>query len=211
MTAGASGSGNGTVSYSFTANPNGSSRSGTITIAGQTYTVTQAAATCTYTLSATSASITAAAGTGSAGVTTLTGVFVDGDEQRELDHGDGGRERLGQRHGELLVHGQPERIVAQRDDHDWWSDLHRDTGGDIVQLHLVGHVGIRRRDSEHGQRECHGWRRVRVDGDEQCQLDHGDGWGERIGQRHGQLLVHGQSERIVAQRDDHDCRRRPTR
>ena len=92
--AGASGTGNGAVAFSVAANP-GSVRAGTVTVAGQTFTVTQAAAAiaCTYAISPTSVSMDEKARTRHRHRVRGHRLRVDGEQQRELDHGDVGCKR----------------------------------------------------------------------------------------------------------------------
>ena len=71
VTSGASGSGNGPVTFALAANT-GANRSGTLTIAGHTFTVNQANG-CSYSIQATSQSIASGGGPGSSAVTSGSG------------------------------------------------------------------------------------------------------------------------------------------
>ena len=204
VTSGASGSGNGPVTFSVAANPGGA-RSGTLTIAGQAFTVTQAAAaapppppvSCTYSISPTSSSIAAAGGTGtvavSAGtscawtagssaswVTITSGSSGSGDGPVTFsvaaNPGDA-------RSGTLTIAGQtftvtqaaapapaaPARLVHLFDQPN-------------KRLHI--RVGDRHRRRLH-------WQRLRVDGEQQRGLDHGDVGCERHWKRIRRLQRHG--------------------
>ena len=205
VTAGATGSGSGTVSYSFTANTSTSSRSGTITIAGQTYTVTQAGITCSYTLSPTSVSVSSAATTGSVSVTSAAGCTWTAASNNSWITVTSGASGSGNGSVGYSITARTNTFVAHRHDHDWWTDVHRHAGRSL-HVYAGRDQRFRRCGSGHGQRQCHGRHRLCLDGDEQCELDHGHRRRERIGQRHGELLVHGQPERHISQRDDHDRR-----
>ena len=155
VTNGASGTGIGQVAYTVAANTTGTQRVGTMTIAGQTFTVTQSGSGCTYSLSATSASVPSTGSTaGALSVVTRHELFMDGGQQRRLDHRHERRERIRNRPGRVHRRGKHDRQPARRhDDHrradlhgyPEWRQLHLQPLGDDVVLGRLDRQAPRRR------------------------------------------------------------------
>ncbi len=89
---------------------------------------------------------------------------MDGHEQCDLDHGHGGHERIGQRHGELFVHREPEWIVTERDDLDRGQHLHGDAGRSNVLVHRLANECLALGGHVDGDPERDEFQRLFVDG-----------------------------------------------
>ncbi len=196
VTSGASGSGNGPVTFSVAANPGGA-RSGTLTIAGQAFTVTQAAAaapppppvSCTYSISPTSSSIAAAGGTGTVAVSAGTGCAWTAGSSASWVAVTSGSSGSGDgpvtfsvaanpgdaRSGTLTIAGQTftvtqaaaPRLYLRPHPHPHPSPAR------LVHLFDQPNKRLHIRVGDRHRRRLH-WQRLRVDGEQQRGLDHGD-------------------------------------
>ncbi len=175
VTSGASGNGNGPVAFSVAANTGGA-RTGTVTIAGQTFTVTQAAASvsCTYSIGPTSSSIPASGGTGTVAVSAGTGCAWTASSSAAWvtvtagASGSGGgpvafsvaANTGGARSGTVIIAGQTFTVTQAA------ASISCTYSISPTSVSMIG-SGDRHRRRIHRQR-------LRMDGEQQRGLDHGD-------------------------------------
>ena len=208
-----SGSGDGVVSFSVVPNP-GAARSGSISVAGQRATVTQgaAAALCSATISPASQTIGATGGPGGpifiSTPNTCAWTAVSNTSWIAVTSSAGG---TGEGQVTFSVAGQY-RCGEERDPHNRRSHVHGRAGGRrrasaAACVHVLDCSNQSERRGGRGHRSGHGdcRRRLHLDGNEQCALDHDHGWRVWYRQRSGGVH-HRREHRRGSEWHAHDCR-----
>jgi len=132
---------------------------------------------------------------------------LDGNEQRQLDHGHEHRERHGKYHGGVQRNRKHFDQSAKRDDYSRRTDVHGYASWRVVRVFTVARFSVDRRRR---------WQRIVLrehvvglcmDGHERRELDHDQGQGQRNGQWHGERHHCRQHGHVAANR--HCYGRRP--